>query len=342
MVKKVITSSLVATMLLLSACGDDSEGESRLETQQMLDDEDYEGVISKLSSSATTDDEHIALGAAYMGKAGLSLSNIVGALAEDSQSGGEFAGFIKSIKKTSSSTALSDLDVAINYYQKVVQNACISNAQNLSDSQKDICLFIGLASTSSAAVTIDLIAGDIEKFGSDTKDNKLTASTCAMQYAFDRNATECSVTPESNVTFSASNKTYTPLLVTVNSDTDTPKNNYRYLMNDANRTVLTNGFCTNSDFTTRIETYSGGLYACPINETNTSKELTTAGVLVDVLNNGIGAVSSASSEDTQESVDEFKCEILGGSYNGNSCTENLNADVEEPDVIEYLNTNNGN
>lgn len=342
MLKKIVITSLLGLSLVLTGCGSsDSEGESRLETQQMLDNEDYLGVIAKLEASANSLEDYIALGAAYMGKAGLSLGNIISSLASDSETDNAFAGFVTSISSSSSSTALSDLDTATTYYQKVVNNACLDVNATLSDSQKDICLYIGLANTSSAAVTIDLIAGDVSIFGDDTagEDYKLSASTCAMQYSFDRNASDCNVSEDGNITFVDSNRTYTSLIVTV--DAEIPSSNYYYLMNDTNKTVLTKGYCLLDNFT-RYEDMNAtaGLYVCPINERPNSEELTTAGVLVDVLNNGIGSMSGASSDETQGDIDEFKCEILGGVYNGSNCNVSLDTNVTEPDMINYLNNQN--
>ena len=48
MIKKIIATSSVAVALILSGCGDSSDGESQLETQQMLDNRNFDGVIAKL------------------------------------------------------------------------------------------------------------------------------------------------------------------------------------------------------------------------------------------------------------------------------------------------------
>jgi len=228
----------------------------------------------------------------------------------------------------------------------IISIVCVGSGYKDDNSQKDICLYIGLASTSSAAVTIDLIAGDISSFGdsSTAADEKLTASICGIAYAFDRNATDCNVTESADVNFTVINKLYKSLEITVNSDTDTPKTKYYYLMNDANQTVLTKDFCTNTSFSPRSDDWSGGLYACPINESPSADEFTTAGVLVDVLNDGIGAIGGAATEETQGDIDEFKCEILGGTYdsfNNPSCSgATLSDDVTEQNIIDYLNTQN--
>jgi hypothetical protein len=342
MIKKILATSLFGLTLVMSGCGD-TEGEDRLATQQMLDNGDFTGVISKLEGSAVSEDDYITLGAAYMGKSGLSLINIVSAMVStDNTNDSAFSNFVASISSSSTSTAISDLNRAVVYYTKVVNRGCIDSNIVLTNSQKDICLYIGLASTSSAAVTIDLLASDIDSFGdTDVEDFKLTASVCGMNYAYDRNASGCSVVESSDVNFTQSNRVYTPLTITVDDDTNNTK--YYYLMNDSNQTVLTKDYCTATDFSTRTATYVTGnptYYACPIVETASTEELTTSGVLIDVLNNGIGSIGAASSEETQTDIDEYKCDILGGDFDGENCDLSLETDITEQNVIDYLNNQN--
>lgn len=344
--KKMLTVSLVSAVLLFSGCGDStSEGESRLETQQMLDSGDYVAVISRLEGIASSYEDYILLGAAYMGKAGLSLTDIISAIATDSNSSDSFSGFVGSISSRSSSTAITDLTKAKVYYKKVVGDMCadVNASTTLNDSQKDICLYIGLSSTSQAAVSIDLLAGDIEAFGNDSvgPDNKLTASTCAMSYAFNRtyNTANCTLTQaSSDITFTDTNRTYAPLTVTINADINATE--YYYLMTDVNTTALTKGFCTLDDFTTRADDYNASaipsLYACPVNEDKTSDEITSVGILTTVLNEGIASTGAAASAETQADVDEFKCNILGGIYSGTDCTVPLTTPISELDIINYL------
>ena len=344
MVKKILISSLCSAMILLSGCGD-SEGEERLSIQQMLDDGNYVGVISALESSADSDDDYMALGAAYMGKAGVSLANIVSAMAStDDSSDDGFATFVNSIADISTPSALIDLGKSVENYRVVVGD-CTSS--NLSDAAKDICLFIGLGATTRTAVTIDNLVGDISKFTDDNLvDDKLKAAACAMQYAFDgRNdsnvdASCTSLVESADVNFTTINKIYTPLTVTVDSV------DYHHLLTSANQTVLTSAYCTANSFS-RVDDYNATatppLYACPVNENQDEDDLTTAGVLVDIFNEGMDAISAAATEDIQEDVDEFKCEILDGSYDEfNGCIgADINQDISEVNIIDYLNSKNG-
>jgi len=336
MLKNVLVTSLAAFTLLMSGCGGDSAGESRLETQQMLDNGDFEGVIAKLESSATTDSDYLALGSAYMGKAGFSLSDIVSAFATSTSSEGEaFANYTKTIIGDSPSpTSYSDLDKATVNYTKVIGDAC-TTSKYLSVSEKDVCLYVGLALTTQAATTIDLLTSDLTSFGTGETDAKLMASACAMQYVVDPAKVDsgCTVIPKSDVTFLESQKTYGRIDILVNGEA-----NDFLLTNNNTSTVLTVGYCPNDDFSLRSDEKKLNYYPCPMNTTINSEDVTTAGALVDTLNNGLDLVENVGPEEMQGDVDEFKCDLLGGYYNGSSCSQS--GSITEQVVIDYLNKNN--
>jgi len=338
MVIKMLISVLLATVLFLSGCGD-SEGEDSLAIQQMLDDGDYAGVITALESSADSDGDYIALGTAYMGKAGVSLTNIVSAMSSDNVSNDGFASFVNGIADISTPTALTDLGKSSKYYKMVVGDC---SALDLSDSAKDICLYIGLGATTRSAVTIDSLVGNISTFSDNTIiDNQLTASVCAMAYAFNNtNNGTCTFTESPDVNFTVISRVYTPLIVTVVADVNATK--YHYLMTSTNATVLTNGYCTEIDFSTRVNDYNltTAPYACPVNENPVEDELTATGILVDILNDGIDSIAAAVTDDIQADIDEYKCDVLGGVYNG-GCSVSLTQNISEQNIIDYLNTQNG-
>ena len=337
MFKNILKASIISLALLMSGCGD-SEGESRLETQQMLDNGDFAGVISKLEGSASSDDDYINLASAYIGRAGLTLTNIVSAIiVEDDEKSNDssFTNFISALAKTSSSTAISDLSNATKNYKKVLNVNCTAGA-SLTTSEKDVCLFIGLVETSKSAVLIKLISGDLDLFGSGTTDDKLQASTCAITYAIDGTLDPaCTANSGAQVTFTQSNQTYTTFEIIVNGKT------FDYLQSDANQSVLTKDYCTLANFSTRSEyeyaTKPASYYACPLNETG-GPELTTAGVLTETLNGGLDSVSASASGDMEEDIDAFRCDVLGGTMNGSKCT--ISGKISEDKMTEYLQNQN--
>jgi len=340
MLKTILMSGLLSSMLLLSGCGDDNnEGESRLETQQMLDNADFAGVISKLESTASTKDDYINLASAYMGKAGLTLTRIITSItSSDDTTDNGFSSFVKGISESSSPTAIADLGKANDFYRKVIGNTCDLN-RTLSASERDVCLYVGLANTSRAAVTIDLISADITSFGIEgdgKEDYKLKASACALEFAFNGNiGTDCNVTQDGNVTFTVLNRTYDKINIDVNGTAE----QFQYLI-DNNRTVLTKGYCSNTDFSTRTENTVNGYFVCPINESPSEEDVTTTGVLVEVLNGGLSALTGAASDDIKSDIDEFKCEVLGGTYQNQDCNISLDTQIDEQSIIDYLNKEN--
>ena len=340
MIKSILASSMLCAALLFSGCGD-SEGEDRLETQQMLDDGDYAAVIAKLEGSASSIEEYLALAAAYMQRAGLGLADLITVVSDSGEEDSDaFTAFVKSVSAQTSSTALNDLGDATRNYGYVV-NDCANDA--LSDSQKDVCLYIGLAETMKAATTIGYLTEDITLFGADSNgtDAKLQTAACAMQYAYDGNDGNCTISSNGNITFIPSAKTYESIDVTYDAQT------FEYLLYDTNVTTtnvaMTKGYCTLDSFTTRtldINDTNSSYHVCPINESATEDDLTSEQLIVDALNGGFDAISGVATDDMQGDIDEFKCEVLGGTYNGSSCSADLDQNVTAQQVIDYLNANN--
>jgi len=341
MMKKIVSASLLGLSILVVGCGSsNSEGESRLETQQMLDNQDYEGVIAKLEDSANSTSDYLSLAAAYMGKAGFSLSSIIGIVASsaDSNDDSTFATFIESSKEKSNSQSLNDLKTAVKYYQNVLGNKCLDENQTLSGAESDLCLYVGLSKITQTTVAVSYITDDVSVLNdSNGSDAKLTASTCAMQYAFDGNTTSntsCTFSAESNVTFAQSGKTYGDINITVDGN-----QTFEYLISGTTNprsTVLTNGLCTLSDFTTRVDDSNDSNYhVCPVSETNTT-ETTTEEALLNGLNGGVDTVGSAVSDDVKDDVDQFRSDVLAA----NNRENDANTTVTIEDIIKYLDDNN--
>ncbi|MDF1883414.1 hypothetical protein JHD49_05610 [Sulfurimonas sp. SAG-AH-194-C21] len=347
MIKKAYIASLVVGTLLFTGCGDGtSEGEDTLVTQQLLDKGQFRSVIARVEPTASTSEDYLTLAAAYMGKAGFSLSKIIGIVATSATAtgGSEFSSFINKASSNSTPTTLNDLEVAVTYYKKVVEDRCIDKKITLGVAESDICLYIGLANVSSTAVTIGYITDDVSVLIDNTGkiDDKLRASTCALEYAFTGVISDPACTPsgEVNVTFTQSNRTYSDMSITVNGK------DFGYLLtqNDADTglrsTAITNGKCTLDSFSTRVdETIAVDYYACPINESSdvSKSDITTDKVLVNALNNGLDAIRASASADVQSDIDKFIEEVLVES--GRSIND-VNTRITTQDIINYLNSKN--
>jgi len=336
---KILISSLMTITFMLSGCNSDSEGESRLETQNMLDKQDYEGVISKLASSKVkTQEEDLALGAAYMGRAGLSLSDLVKVVSESGDNNtNAFGSFISSIENATkdSKSPLVDLNKATKHYENVVGTRC-SDGTKLSDSESDLCIFKGLTQIMGTATTISYIANDIGKvFDTQTGevDSKLKASACAMQYAIDGSiGISCDdITELDRLTF-ASGLHYRDIDVIVNGES------FEYLLSGIS-TVVTKGYCSTESFEIRVkdkssDKYQNNFHVCPINEDANATELTTGSIIAKALNDGIDAVGVAADDDMKADIDKFKKEVL------DSSKKSADATITEEDIVKYLNEQN--
>ena len=349
MLKNILYAGLVALTISFSACGGSNDGETALETQQMLDNGEFDAVIARVEGHASTKEDYLTLGAAYMGKAGFSLASIVGIVAASATGNGgdEFSVFIDNASQRSTPTALTDLDTAVGYYQKVIQNRCLDLNATLGAAEKDLCLYVGLANVSSTAVTISYITDDVAVLSDPTAavDYKLNASTCAMQYAFDGTKDgNCTFSSESNVTFIQSNRNYADINITVNADTNNTVFEYLITPPDSvtglRSTAVTKGKCTLADFATRVDDSNATDYfPCPIIESSDSNisDLTTESILVKALNDGLDSIGSSASPDVQSDIDSFKEEILVA--NGRSIND-ANTTITTEDIIVYLNSNN--
>lgn len=342
MIKKFMVAFIVTIGLVLGGCGDDT-GERRLETQGMLDDGNYDGVISSLEGTATTSNDYIKLGLAYMGKAGFGIPDVIDMILEDDESDGDaFSEFVKDTQAKKTPTSISNLRKSTKNYRKALGNTeC--NATNLSDSSKNVCLYLGLGETVKSATAITYLVDDIEALTEDSiEDPKLKASACAMMYAFDKNQmdSECTAKEDGNITF-ANERTYKKLTITADSE------DFDFLITDLNQTAITDGYCTVTDFSTRVNAKASELYyVCPLNESkDADDEITTVNVLLDALNNGTDAITASATEDMKKDIDEFKCDLFLGTYNeySETCSNDvgpidLSQELDLADIVGYLGT----
>jgi len=338
MVKELIGTSLVSIMLILSGCGN-GEGESALETQLLLDKGNFNAVIKKVEPRATTNSDYLTLASAYMGKAGFSLTSLVGTISSSANSNAEgYSSFVKSVATTSNTSSLEDIGKALVYYKKVVGNKCTdkNSAVPLASVDADICLYIGLADVSQSAVAISYITDNVATFSNNnTVDDKLTASVCAMEYAFNGTKNnKCTIISNSDTTFIKSQKTYKNISVLVNA------NSYEYLLTSIpnGSSIITKGYCTLDDFTTRVDVkpLNDNYHVCPISETNSSADFTTESVLITAMNSAFDSIGSAVTADMKKDIDSFKTELLKTSGR----TNGINTKITTQDIINYLNDKN--
>jgi len=326
---KIIYSGISALALMLTACGGGSDAAScRFETQQNLDKGNFSAVITELSNPSSecraaynSDEWKIDLGAAYMGEAGLSVSDIIGLIGLDTGTGATYQTFINGVSAKQTPTALSSLDNAESTYVSAL-GANLCTDPSLTSSQKDICLYIGLAQTMLATTTINYLVDDIAALFDPTNPNytaakeEMRASVCALEFA-DSNSVcaDASSVTGTDVVFTysdASTRTFRDIVVTM-SGTSTV---YHKLGTASGvtpgTTVVTQGYC-NNDFSnpSAVWNMTSSPYACPLNQDPTKADQNVTTLLVDTLDNGLDSVAGALAGDAnlQQDINTYKSEI---------------------------------
>jgi len=329
-------SGILALGLILGGCGEGSdEAACRFSVQQNLDKSNFDAVITELSNpnsvclnSYAGNDFQIDLGAAYMGQAGLGITDILAMLAaEDSATNvSTFNTLIDKVSATQTDTALTSLGKAATAYTAALGTQTCVNPSLLSNSKKDICLYIGLGETMRATSTIGYLVDDVRVLfdanattaQKDAVKEEMTASLCALQF-FATNGTVCteasSVTANDVVFTDVNNSTRTFGDVTVIM---AASGNVYHEMGTASgvtprQTVVTDGYCDSSfgNFSANWSVLSP--YACPLNKDFSQVDLSVETLLVDSLNAGLDGISAAVSGDPELLTDvaEYKTSIDG-------------------------------
>lgn len=364
MLKKVLATSSVALSLILSGCGDNSSSTCRMDVQLALDNGDYTQAIDALdgscSSAFTQSDKNYNLATAYMGKAGLSASDVLKIIIDSDNTSGSgndntFSTFISSFNRDKMPDATVYLQDAQNYYLKsiggdensTINSLCSQADLNSSDSTRlsSACLYLGFNQTLQTVNTITLLTGNVDALVSSLDSNSNTApldmqaSLDALSWATSTNTVpnNFTITP-SNVTINEHN------LIALSLVSPSGETFYRLAQSDVrdskNSTILTDGYCDvngNEDKCRGIANSDGSIditnpaaascYACPVDFGNNSTQ-NVADLLVNTLNGGTDAIANVSNDpDIMDSVNNFKTDL--------NVSDNANVTVQ--DVLNYLN-----
>ena len=331
--KKIIYTGMTALALLFTGCGGDSdEASCRFAVQQNLDTGNFAAVIAELSdpssaclSTYAASDWQIDLGASYMGLAGLGITDIVGLItAEDNGTTDAFTSLIDGVSEKQSDTALDNLGKAAAAYTAGLEGLDCTDP-NITPSQQDICLFIGLAETMRATTTISFLVDDVSLLfddsnttAQDAAQEEMTAAMCALQFINqDTNCSDANVTATDVIfTYADANstqKTFSDITVTMLATGKVYHELGTALAVDPGTTIVTDGYCENN-FSSPSDIWSlSSPYACPLNEDPTVVDESVVELLVETLNSGLDAIIGAL-----------------------PCDDPLGIDCLEADVEEYL------
>lgn len=341
-------SGLVALAFTFSGCGGNSdEASCRFEVQQNLDTGNFAAVIAELNNPSSAclatyaaSDFQIDLGAAYMGQAGLSITDIVGLVTADTGSSDAFASLIEGVTEQQSDSALDNLGKAAEAYTLGLEGVNCTSL-TITPSQQDICLFIGLAETMRATTTISYLVDDVTILFDDTDpiaqtaaQEEMTAAICALQFI--NQGSQCLeatvVATDVNFTYADVNstqKTFSDITVTMSAF---PNNKYHELGTalafTPGTTIVTDGYCENN-FSSPSDIWSlSSPYACPLNKDPTIEDESIVTLLVETLNGGLEAILGAIDDPELEAdVNEYLLEI----------NTDANATISIVEIQDYLN-----
>ena len=361
MYKKVLSSSLIATALLLSGCGG-SDTTCRIDVQNAIDDGNYDVAISLLEGECKTaytqSDLNMNLASVYMGKSGYSVSDVADMIinANDTQNDA-FSTFISNVSKKRNANSLPLLTKAQEYYiaaiaadtNSTVTELCSrTNLDLRNDSRlENACLYISFNDIIKTTSTVTYLTGNVEQL----VDSLNNANTTPYDMKANMDALSWLINPafsstEGNISatdVNISNKSYAHVRV------DYGANGLFYRLGksttrDANNsTVLTDGYCDSDGNRTAcegIENADGSIditnssaafcYACPVTFDDNGTTEDVVKLLVDTFNSGTETITAIVNDpDITQSIEDFKQEI-SGTTDGN---------ITVDDIINYLNGN---
>jgi hypothetical protein len=361
MTLRFIAFFMILSLLLFSGCNDSatkSESETPISSvETMLSNGDYEEVIETLASSASSFDDYMALAQAYLGMSGFTTDDIIEKINANRDSLMDFAQAAYEVTKNSDAPLIY-LDKATDYYLKIVETKCESAAKygsvELSDFESQVCLFKGLAQTMEVVTVMNCIIEDMDE--QEEQNNKLKASSCAMQYGFNGVADGCSVEEAGDVTFSRSGTTYEKIVVGVNGY------EFAHLLIE-NKTlntkevILTDGYCLTDNFSSRVDDLekvegdASEYEVCPVNLSGQdevllpvtqdisvmTQQISINSSLVENLNSGTESIEIGGVDNTTllESIRSFKEQIFETRE-----YDDGNETISVEDVINFLNEYN--
>lgn len=324
MLKGILVSSIVAATLIFSGCGSDSAGADRLKTQNMLDDGNYQGVISKLEPlSSLTSEQRMQLGNAYMGAAGLNLADLtvmlnsstntqqstalVGAYA-NSESNNDYLNFLDQLRKNAEDhpKVLEYLDKAIASFKKVLEK---------SDKNTNAKLLAALSSAAKSGTSISYL-GNIKKLVENGADDEIRVSACAMVYVYaNKVAANCTVEKVSNNPGTSNVYKEIKVTATLNSGNYTGR---RLTSSDEAELILSDGY-VDGDGSKTTDSADGLNSANPFGDGN----VTVQEVILNEMNEGFDSLMDIAPDDVKDDIRDFKNELDNNPTDGVVTSEEL-------------------
>ena len=353
--KSIYLLTVLPGILLLGGCKEADVEVCRYYVQQDLDSANYKSAITRLDDpdcQATYPGEefYVDLGTAYLGKAGLSLPDVMGAMIDDNDNAGDeqFATFVKEITDSTTDSALLDITNSRRAFSEYLGKEC-KDILDPNSTQDGVCLLTGFVDILKTTMAIDAMTdGGVDEW-TEGDSPAMSRSTCALQYSVAHKddsdislpySTKCesgtSVDNSEAVTFTAednSTKQYNSLTVSYAGDPG------YFLESEAlGSTIFTKGYCQ-TDYSVCDDPSVQGCYSCPVSEGE--DDLNIQDFVLDALNNGFDNIETLiansdeeDSDELQESIDDFKKEIKP---DGCEQTPEGKDCFTMDDIVKYLN-----
>lgn len=341
---------LMVIFLTFTGCGDDTTDDScAYAVQQNLDEGNFDLVIASLENNQTCggelsqEDAWLNLAAAYMGKSGLTMGNLLGAVT-DSNSSDAMTSFMTSFATSATAEGLANMDYAKEIYAYISSSADCNTTQT--GAKAEACLYTGMVTLTEAVGSLSAILGsetlqllsattlaNTDDVNGNGKADGLDVTVCAIS---DANSSVSPCSTDASISFTSIadiNFTKTPFsaLYTVRtftvSGTGQDDINFTKLIDvDAviPSPVTTSGYCK-TDFTAcPTLNVAGGCYPCPV-VINSAATTSTTGLLSIINGSNLDALSSflpADDNNTAANItQDLKDSIRGTTGDANDITE---------------------
>ena len=293
---KTTLAVILLSSLLLTGCGEDSTDACVFGVQQNLDKGDYDSVIATLENNATCDGAltsetaWLNLASAYMGKSGLTTSNLLGAVL-DSSGTSAMSSFMTSFAASATAEGLSNLKKASAVYAYLDTTVCDGNETG---DQAEACLFDGLTSLTTAVGSLSAVVGsetlallesgvttgDANDLNSNGTADQLEITACAIADALNGSCTIATVSANlATPTFNFTSGNFGPYT----SRDYNISTNHAYKLISGTSVLTTEGACDTTG-TTCSPLDGTTCFPCPVAlEGNTT---TVTSGLIDIINNG--------------------------------------------------------
>ena len=346
--KNRITMGVSVAILLFALSGCDEASNCKFDVQQALDKDDNEYVIDRLETdeSCLSDYENnsqlIDLANAYLGAAGINLTDIIVTMSETT---GDFIQILTDLSKNNNINTFKYLKLSENNYNKYLELNNESCDLTTNYEVKELCFYKGLNNMFKVSNTLNFLTENLNGWNSGILDplddlnqnqipDDMDTSNCSVEYAF-QNLNGNYNCPLQTTTSGDSS------LIELNSNLQIGENYYQYVLTSVNDisninekeylisnndVVMTTGYCNTIRETCEVGTTD--CYPCPIEDEN-GVPLGITNNIANNLNSSLNLIEDTADNELGTVVDDIRIEITG----------NTTSDITVQDIQTYLEDN---